>query len=146
MIFVSFWYLHVLYVNTWVLTHPRIFCLPVRWLYVPVYVERKHEEDPSYEAACDVSELMSCSRVRQLPSKKCFQNISGSNHFETHTHQRRMITKPFSLTSLPTHARTHARQRRMRAKQVYWRSLSNALTRAFLALPRPPLPPPPRHT
>lgn len=28
-----------------------------------VYVERKHEEDPSYEAACDVSELMSCSRV-----------------------------------------------------------------------------------
>lgn len=34
-------------------------------VYFPVYVERKNEEDPSYEAACDVSELMSCSRVRQ---------------------------------------------------------------------------------
>eukprot|EP00904_Undaria_pinnatifida_P004931 jgi/Undpi1/1568/HiC_scaffold_11.g04958.m1 len=28
-----------------------------------VYVEMKHEEDPSYQAACDVSEVMSCSKV-----------------------------------------------------------------------------------
>lgn len=32
-------------------------------LSVAVYVEHNNEEDPTYEAMCDINEHMSCSRV-----------------------------------------------------------------------------------
>lgn len=54
----------------------RLGCSPA------VYVEYKNEEDESYSAVCDVSERVSCSKVRQPPNDrrlyaKCLHPTAG---------------------------------------------------------------------
>lgn len=59
---------------------PASFIVAFGWCTVPmhaVYVEYKNEEDSSYEAVCDISERMSCSRVRPSLLRTFQYNIYG---------------------------------------------------------------------